>query len=520
VPVPANPLIFGRSFSAGELPVHHALRAAMAGVFWVLSPAVWAEPVTISFLHTNDVYEIAPQEAGGGFAPLMTVLKRERAAAAHSITTFGGDVFSPSILSGITKGEHMVALMNAIGIDVAVLGNHEFDHGAGIAEQRIGESRFPWLGANVLTRGGRPAVGTAPRRIFARGSCRVGFFGLLADETKRLSNVGPDIEIVDIVRAADAEVRTLRTEEADIIVALTHLSFADDRRIARDVPGIHLILGGHDHEPITFVENGVLIHKSGQDAHHLGAIDMTADCVAARAQPRLRPTFGWRMLPTKGVAPDPAVQAIVDRYQSVLAAELATPIATTSVELDSRRGSVRTRETELGNLVADALKASVGADVALLNGGGLRGNKVYPAGTVLTRKDILAEMPFGNVTMLLELPGVQLLAAVENGLSEVEHEAGRFPQVSGMSIMYDRAAPPGRRVTSLVIGGAPLQPDRIYRLATIDYLANGGDGYDALKTAKVLIDASGANLMTTAVAAHLQSLKTVAPKLEGRIKPQ
>ncbi|HYE92974.1 MAG TPA: 5'-nucleotidase C-terminal domain-containing protein, partial [Terriglobales bacterium] len=457
---------------------------------------------------------------GGGFAPLMTLLRRERAAATHTVTTFGGDLFSPSILSSITKGEHMVTLMNAIGTDIAVIGNHEFDHGPGVAEQRIGESRFPWLGANVLTREGRPAVGTVPRRIFERGSCRLGFFGVLAEETKRLSNVGPDIEIVDIVRAAEAAVRALKDEGANIIIALTHLTFADDRRIAREVAGIHLILGGHDHEPITFVENDVMIHKSGQDAHHLGAIDMTADCVAARAQPRLRPAFGWRMLPTRGVAPDPAVQAIVDKYQSVLAAELAAPIATSSVELDSRRGSVRTRETALGNLVADALKASVGADVALLNGGGLRGNKIYPAGTVLTRKDILAEMPFGNVTVLLEVTGAQLLAALENGLSEIEHEAGRFPQVSGMSVVYDRAAPRGRRVVSLAVGGAPVQPERSYRLATIDYLANGGDGYEAFTRAKTLIDASGGNLMTTAVAAHLQALKTVAPRIEGRIKPQ
>ena len=119
-----------------------------------------AEPVTITLLHTNDVYEIAPKDGQGGLAELMTLLTQERAAAAHSITTFGGDLISPSVLSGLTRGTQMIDLYNRLGIDIAVLGNHEFDYGPEVLAERIAASAFPWLGTNVLGQGGKPALGT------------------------------------------------------------------------------------------------------------------------------------------------------------------------------------------------------------------------------------------------------------------------------------------------------------------------------------------------------------------------
>jgi 2',3'-cyclic-nucleotide 2'-phosphodiesterase (5'-nucleotidase family) len=208
---------------------------------------------------------------------------------------------------------------------------------------------------------------------------------------------------------------------------------------------------------------------------------------------------------------------VVDTYQQQLDDELNVPVGTTTVELDSRRDTVRTTESNFGNLIADALRDTVDADVAIANGGGIRGDRTYDAGTVLTRKDILTELPFGNVTVLLELSGADLLAALENGVSEVEDKAGRFPQVSGMTVRYNPKADAGARITEVKVAGEPLDLGRTYLLATNDYVAGGGDGYAALTRGKMLIDASAATLMASMVLDYIAARGEVAPALEGRI---
>ena len=481
-------------------------------------PAAVAEPVTITVLHTNDVYEIAPRNGRGGLAELATLLQEERADAERSITTFGGDLISPSVLSGLTQGTQMVELYNLLGIDVAVLGNHEFDFGPEVLAQRIIESDFPWLGTNVLGADGKPALGTVDLHLIDLGGYRIGFFGLLAPETDVLSSPGPGITLTPPVATATAAVERLKQQGADVIVALTHDDIADDRELARSVDGIDLILGGHDHEPITFYEYDTLIVKAGYDAHYLAAIDLVVDRVQGRDGEVVQIIPSWRYLSTAGIPPDPEIKALVDRYENRLDEELAVPVGTATVMLDSRRDSVRTGESNFGNLIADAMRAGVGAEVALTNGGGIRGDRTYDAGTVLTRKDILSELPFGNVTVLLELSGADLLAALENGVSDVENKAGRFPHVSGMSVVYDPSKPPGSRIVEVKVGGQPLDLGRIYRVATNEYVQSGGDGYAALSRGKALIDAFGATLIASMVMDYIEEQGEIAPALEGRIK--
>jgi 2',3'-cyclic-nucleotide 2'-phosphodiesterase (5'-nucleotidase family) len=177
---------------------------------------------------------------------------------------------------------------------------------------------------------------------------------------------------------------------------------------------------------------------------------------------------------------------------------------------------VRTREAALGDVVADALRAHFSADAALINGGGLRGNREYPVGHAFTRRDLLTEMPFGNTVMLLEMTGAELLNVVEHGLSEVEHASGRYPQVSGMAFSYDPNAPAGERVRDMTIGGAPIDPARRYRLATTDYLFNGGDGYSMLRQGRVLVDSSGGPLLVNVTAEHIQRAGRIDARTEGR----
>ncbi len=143
---------------------------------------------------------------------------------------------------------------------------------------------------------------------------------------------------------------------------------------------------------------------------------------------------------------------MIDAMKTKLDTSLGQVIGTTDVTLDSRRNVVRSEESSMGDLVADSMLKATGADIALTNGGGIRGDKTYDAGTKLTRKDALTELPFGNKVVVTEIPGSQVLAALENGFSQVESGAGRFPQVAGMSVVWDPSAPPGSRV-SLGDGG-------------------------------------------------------------------
>lgn len=483
------------------------------------APASLAQGETttkIAFLHFNDAYQISPQAGLGGFAGMATLLKRERARHAHAFTTFGGDLISPSLLSGITKGKHMIELMNAIGLDVAVLGNHEFDHGPDVLRQRIAESRFPWLAANALGPDGKPFGGTVATHLAKAGPHNVGFFGLITPEARIYIRGGMPVRFEGYVEHARAAVADLRRRGADILVGVTHMDVNEDIDLARKVLGIHLILGGHEHHPIAIYQGGTLIVKAGQDAQFLGIVELTV----VKAENRLRVIPDWRLMPNFRVEPDAAVSAIVQRWENALAAELGEPIGVTETPLDSRSDTVRSREAAIGNLIADAQREAMGADVALMNGGGIRAGKLYAPGTTLTRRDVLGELPFGNTVMVLAATGAQLKAALEHGLGDLPEPSGRFPHVSGMVVTYDPKRPAGQRVVSISVGGQPLDPARTYRLAVNDFLASGGDGYAVLTGLRRLVDQAGGPNLTTVVIEHVKARGRVAPRVEGRVKAE
>ena len=223
---------------------------------------------------------------------------------------------------------------------------------------------------------------------------------------------------------------------------------------------------------------------------------------------------------TKNIPEDTAIAAKVKSYEDLLSKELDIEIGKTTTELDSRKKTVRTEEAAIGNLIADAMRDGVGADIGMANGGGIRAKKIYAPGTMITRRDILSELPFGNVVVKLGLTGAQVWDALENGVSQVESNAGRFPQVSGVSFIYNPKAKAGSRVISVTVGGIPLNKGRTYTLATNDYAAGGGDGYSVFKKGKVIIDASGATLLAGTVMNYIKVKGTVSPKVEGRIVAQ
>ena len=476
-----------------------------------------AEPVTITLLHTNDVDDINPGNDGGGVAPLMTLLRQERERADYAITTFGGDTISPSLMSGLTKGSQMIDLHNKLGTDIAVLGNHEFDFGPEITAERVAESDFPWLGTNVIGADGQVAVGAFKHHIEDVAGYKIGFLGLLAPETAELSSPGDSITIAPTVPAAKAAVAELKEQGADIVVALTHDNLADDRRLVEEVDGIHLLLGGHDHDPVSLYRGGTLLAKSADNAEYLLVVDLRLDRIKEDDDEVITVLPTWRFVTTVGVEPDADIQAIVDVYNQELDKDLNVSVGTTKAELDSRRSTVRTQESSIGNLIADATRETLGADIAIANGGGIRGDRTYDAGTVLTRKDVLTELPFGNTAVLIELVGADLLAALENGVSQVEDNAGRFPQVSGLRFTYDASKPAGSRVVEVIVGEAPLDLSETYKVGLNDYIYAGGDGYDALSKGKAIIDPTSAVLLASVVMNYIEQKGEITPEVEGRI---
>ncbi|WP_068437627.1 bifunctional UDP-sugar hydrolase/5'-nucleotidase [Magnetospirillum sp. XM-1] len=484
----------------------------------VLALLVWAgealaEQVRLTFLHVNDIYEYRPVEGKGGLAELLTVLEREKGRNPNPVFTFGGDLLSPSLASNVTKGSHMVEFFNALSPVAAVPGNHEFDFGTANFTAQIKASTFPWVGSNI---GG--VEGVKPLLLQEIGGVKVGFLGVLTQATARMSTA-EGASFSDERATAEAVIAQLRAQGAELVVALTHLDLDDDRKLAGAVKGIDLVLGGHDHDPISILENGPLVLKAGHDAHWVGMVELLVDRPdAGQTGPTTVSTLGWRFLPVAGEAPAPALAGVVAKTDSLLGEALGVPLATLATAMDSRTTTVRGEEAALGNLVADALSAHFGADMALINGGGLRGNRQYQPGQPLTRRDLLSEMPFGNTVMLVEISGAQLLNVLEFTLSAVEAKAGRFPQVSGLSISYDPARPPGKRIVKAMAGPKPLDLKRRYRLATTDYLAGGGDGYQALKDGKVLVNAEAAPLLVNVVADYAAAKGTVSPKIEGRVK--
>ncbi len=490
----------------------------LTGWLFLLSAAGYAEPTKITFLHINDIYEIEPRGGKGGFAPLMTLLEQERSNSSYTITTFGGDLFSPSILSGTTKGAHMVEMMNAIGTDIAVVGNHEYDFGPEVASENFAASEFPWLGTNVLGPDGKVSGELSSGFIIEKGGYKLGFFGLITQTTAYISRPGTDIEFAPYIETAQNAIEELKANGAEVIVALTHLDIADDRELVQKVEGIHLILGGHNHNPMTIVENDVAIVKSGSDAHYLGVMDLYLNRIEKRGSKSLSVIPQWRLITTAEVQKHSEIQSLVDKFNTMLDEASKEVIGTTSVELDSRQTSVRSRETAMGNLVAEAMRWSVGADVGITNGGGIRGNRIYAVGTKISRRDILGELPFGNKTVMIELSGADLAAALEHSVSRIELDSGRFLQIAGMTFVYDSAAPVGNRVMEVTVGGSPLESTSTYTVATNNFLVRGGDGFESLKNGNLLIDSDGAKLMTTSVIDYIKYRGMVDSEVDGRIR--
>ena len=497
------------------------LAAVTALVLGGAVPVAMAAPLSLTLVHVNDWDQMAGIKGAGGAAKIAAVVADERARAEAdgglAVVTFGGDMISPSVLSGIDKGAHMIDLANAIGFDVAVLGNHEFDFGPAVLEERLAESETVWLAGNVSV-AGRGFPGAASTTAVERDGYRIGFLGLVTTDTPVISSPGPGVVFAPVADAGARLAQDLKAAGADVVIALTHQGLDADLELLRAVREIDVVLGGHDHLLLASHDGRQAVMKAGSQGRHVAVLTLAIDRVEGRGgKTKVVWTPEFRLRSTAGIEGEAALAAKVGAYQARLDETLDVAIGETATELDTRGFLSGSAETAFGNLLADAMREATGAEIALTNGGGIRGDTVYPPGTRLTRKMMLTEIPFGNRTVVLRLTGAQVRQALENGVSRAAHPSGRFPQVSGLAFSFDGRKPPGERVTRVTVGGAPLEDGGTYTLATNDFLARGGDDYRVFKSGEVLIDSASGELMAGQLIDHIVAAGTVAPRIEGRI---
>lgn len=488
-------------------------------VLWPAAFGQTGETVRVTILHLNDTYQFTPVDGGkyGGLARVMTLKKNALKDNPNTLMTLGGDTVSPSVETRTYRGAQMIDAWNAVGLDYSVLGNHEFDIKTPELIDRIKESKFTWLGSNVIdSRTGKIFADLPPYIIREFGGVKIGFVGFLLPETKETSSIEESLKVTDFCETAKELVPKMRAKGANVIIGLTHLFMAQDKKLA-GCEKFDLILGGHEHTLLQSSANGTPIFKMWADAREVGKFDLYIDTKSGKLA-----SMDWQIIRVTDQIPDaPEFAPAVSKYRSLLD-QLEVRVGATAVPLDALSYSVRTKETDIGNFIADAYRNAVGADIGFVNGGSIRADLSYNPGP-LTKRDVLSMLPFNNPIVKVEVSGKLLLDILEHSVarSREDNEPGRFPQVSGLRFTFDASKLPGQRIVEAMVGGKPIDPGSNYTVATSDFLVSrGGDGYTMFKDAKLLIatDKAPKDSEVFEKAIKESPNATISPRVEGRIR--
>ena len=497
-----------------SLNLRACLLGAVAALPLMAAPAL-AETVKLTLLGVGDVYSFSESGGRGGFARLNAVARAERAANPNTLYVFDGDMLSPSLISGFDKGQNTIDLTNIVPFDLAVPGNHEFDFGPENFVEKLKASKYPWAAINITQADGSPVAGLGGVMVKEVSGLKIALIPVAQDTSPSVASTG-DLVFLPTVETAIAAAKAAREAGADLVVGVVQTDMENDRALIKS-HAFDVVLSGDDHSYATAYDGVTAYVETSIDGKFLSPLDLMVDIGEKDGKRTIKWVPNFRFIDTASVTPDPETEALAATLEAGLDKTLNVEIGMSETPLNSRRNVVRGEESSMGNLIADALRVQTGADIALMNGGGIRADRTYDAGVKLTRRDILTELPFGNTTQVTALPGSQVLAALENSVSQVEKGAGRFAQVSGLSFTYDPTAPAGARVSEVMIAGAPLNLDTVYKVATNDYLIGGGDGYAALGGGK-LDPSLGGHLVANDVMAYVEKMGTVKPAVEGRIK--
>lgn len=509
------------------------------------------EPVSVTIGSGNP----APAREFGGVARRKTLFDEIKTANPTQDILFldAGDVFQGTLYFNLYSGQADLFFYNGLGYHAVAVGNHEFDKGDQTLANFIAGAQFPVLSANISLKAGATSplaalkvtgattangkLGDATIVTLPSGK-KIGVFGLTAPDTPLLSSPSKDVVFHDDLNAiAQAQVDALKAAGAEVIVALTHIGYLADLDLAANVRGVNLIVGGHSHTPlIPDAQNtwplgiariaaypqivkdpdskDVVIVQDWEWAKWVGNIVVGFDAsgnisvISGEIDPvwadGITPS-GRALLPDEGapIAPDAAFQnKIATEFKPGVDALRAQQFAESAVLLDGARANVRSRETNLGNLITDALRRQIIVKpnfnprnlpiICITNGGGIRASIQIGRVTV---GNLLEVLPFGNTVATVILKGAGVKAALENGVSQVESGAGRFPQVAGLRYTWNPFVAANTRITAVevatqnVMASAaaltyePLDPDKDYLVVTNNFMLTGGDGYSAFTPA-------------------------------------
>ncbi|XP_069183301.1 mannosylglucosyl-3-phosphoglycerate phosphatase isoform X2 [Procambarus clarkii] len=460
---------------------------------------------SITILHFNDVYNVEEQstEPKAGAARFKTALKSF--ADRHPLVLFSGDILAPSIMSSFTRGEQMVPVMNHLGIHCAVFGNHDFDFGLERLIDVAGRTNFPWLMSNVDdNETGFPLADGILTHIMDWHGWKIGLVGLVEKEwLETLATINAEqVTFTDYVDKGRELATMLKNQGCDYVIALTHMRTPNDIRLAENVDEIDLILGGHDHVYEVVKINDKTILKSGTDFREFSVITLSQE--GANVSVDIE-----KVVVDSKFEPDEELKEALKEYESVVGEKMEESLGTFSVELDGRFSSIRTSETNLGNFICDIIMAACNGDVAVINSGTLRSDRIHPVGD-FTMRDLMTILPMLDPLIVLGVTGEKLLAVLENGVSQYPKLEGRFPQVAGIQFVFDPDAEPGSRVIPdlVKVGDEYLNPDTVYRFVTKAYMHQGRDGYNVLIDCPILQDEEQCPMLSTSIQNHFTAIQS------------
>lgn len=473
--------------------------------------------VHLTIIHVNDFHghllstidkSISDTSPVGGGARLAWMIEDERAGNPEGTLLFSaGDMFQGTSISNLFRGQSVMAVMNYLKFDAMAIGNHEFDWGQAVLNQLAESAGFPFLAANIQDTQDRNPVWAKPFVLLEKKRLKIAVLGQTTPETP--FSTKPDnvsgLTFQKPEQVLPQLIRELRSSGADLVVLLSHSGLDADRKIAETVSGIDVIVGGHSHtaidHPLRIGET--IIVQAGSHGTYLGVLQLKVDPSARKVIDYTRENELRTVFAGPGDPVDSRVAEIVDRFGNQVKAEFAREVGETSVDLKRSPHE----ESNVGNLICDALRESSGADIALHNSGGIRTD--IPQGRI-TLEQVYSLLPFDNNLVVMDLTGGQVKQILEQNTSP-EH---KILQISGMTVQYDLSRPSGTRVIGAQVGNKPLDPGKTYRVATNDFLAAGGDQYSAFKDGKNIVCG---DLLRDVFAGFLSRHSPVHPKIEKRI---
>ena len=508
-----------------------------------LTAGVASADYSLTILHTNDFHArfepISKYDSGcsaednaegkcfGGSARLVTAVEAARQRTNNAILVDGGDQFQGTLFYTYYKGQAAAEMMNKMGYDAMTVGNHEFDDGPEVLRGFMDAVSFPVLMSNADVSGEAMLHGKLQKSaVIERGGEKLGLIGLTPQDTDELSSPGPNVIFTDPVDAVQSEVDKLTAEGVNKIIVLSHSGYEVDKRIAAETTGIDVIVGGHDNTylsntaegakgPYPTMVGGTAIVQAYAYGKFLGELNVTFDDAGVITE-----ATGEPIIMDAAVTEDAATKARIGELAQPLDEIRNRVVAEAAEAIEGDRSVCRAMECPMGNLVADAMLDRVkgqGIQIAFQNGGGLRAS--IDAGPV-TMGEVLTVLPFQNTLATFQTTGQTVLAALENGVSQVEEGAGRFPQVAGLKFTWDPTGAPGARVTSVMVkeGDAfvPLDLEKTYGVVTNNFVRNGGDGYKMFVSDAANVYDFGPDLADV-TAEYLAANAPYQPYTDGRI---